>query len=793
MTVVEATETAGRVIGHPLKRKEDARFLTGEGTYVDNMSVPGMVWVKVVRSPLAHARIDGVDLSRALDAPGVVGAYSGADLADDWGGPLPMAWPVTDDINNPPHWPVTPDVARYAGDAVAVVVAETREAAEDAAELVEVDYDPLDAVTDTEAALADDAPLVHEGSGTNHCYTWTLANGDIDAAFDGAPVVVKERYHQQRLIPNAIEPRAVLAQPQPQMGEVTIWSSSQIPHIVKATLSGTIGVDENKLRIIAPDVGGGFGSKLNVYAEEAICGVVARKLGRPVKWTEERSENYLATIHGRDMVQEIELAADEDGTLRGVRARITPNMGAYLQLLTPGIPVLGAFNYAGCYAADAYSLEINGVFTNTTPTDAYRGAGRPEANYAIERAMDALAREVGADPIEIRRRNFLPDGELVETPAGLQYDSVAYGKPLDRALEMFGYDELREEQRRRREDGEDKLLGIGASTYVEICGLAPSKIAGPVLKLGAGLWDAATVRVLSSGKVEVVTGVTGHGQGHETSWSQLAAEALGVEPDDVAVIAGDTTAVPFGMDTYGSRSLSVGGVAIHLACERLLEKARRIAAHQLEVDEDDLEFEGGSFRVTGAPEKEVSIQDVGTAAWLAHDLPEGVEPLLEASYAYDPGNFTFPFGTHLCAVEVDPETGTVEITRYVAVDDCGTIINPMIVEGQVHGGIVQGLAQALFEGASYDEMGNLTTGSMTNYLVPGAPELPDFELDHTITPSPTNPLGVKGVGEAGTIASPPAAINAVVDALAPLGVTDVPMPASPQNVWHAIQEAGGER
>lgn len=788
--MTDAENGNGRYFGRAVRRKEDPRLLTGEGRFVDGMNLPGMVWMAVARSPMAHAHIRSVNLDAARSAPGVVAAFSGEELAEEWGGPLPMAWPVTEDIHSPPHWPVATDKVRFSGDAVAVVLAESRAAAKDGAELVEVDYDPLPAVTDVEAALEDGAPLVHDEFGTNRCYTWALANGEVDEVFDRAPVVIRERYRQQRLIANAIEPRSVLVRPEPMMGEFTVWTTTQIPHIVKATLGGTVGVDESKLRIIAPDVGGGFGSKLNVYAEEALCVVLARRLRRPVKWTEERSENYVATAHGRDVVQEIDLAAEEDGTLRGVRVRLLANMGAYLQLLTPGIPVLGAFNYAGCYRADAYSVEIKGVFTHTMSTDAYRGAGRPEANFAIERAMDALAREVGLDPAEVRRRNFLPKGDMVPGPAGLQFDSVDYEPALDRALELFGYDEMRQEQAARRERKDRRQLGIGFSTYVEICGMAPSRIAGPVLRLGAGLWDAATVRMLVSGKVEVVTGVTGHGQGHETSWAQLVAEALGVTPEDVTVIKGDTQSVPFGMDTYGSRSLAVGGVAIHGACLRVEEKAKQIAAHMLEAAPEDLEFDAGTFRVRGAPDRSKTIQETAAAAWLAHDLPYGMEPLLEAHYAYDPENFTFPFGAHVCAMEVDTETGKVDFVKYVAVDDCGNVVNPQIVEGQVHGGIVQGVAQALFEEAIYDEGGTLLTSSMMNYLVPSAAEVPNFILDRTVTPSTTNPIGVKGVGEAGTIASPPAVINAVVDALGHLGVRDIQMPASPERVWRALREAG---
>lgn len=782
------TERGTTYVGGEVKRREDASLLTGRGTYVDNMQTPGQLVMHLVRSPVAHARIGRVDTSAAAKASGVAAVYTMDDLADGFAGPLPMAWPVTDDIVNPPHWPLARDKVRYQGDAVAVVLAETRAQATDAADLVEVDYDPLDAVVSVEAALADGAPIVHEDAGTNRCYQWELANGDR-SAFDAAPVKVTERIRNNRLIPNAIEPRGVVAQATPGTGEVTLWSSTQIPHIAKTTLSMCTGIPESKLRIIAPDVGGGFGSKLNVYAEEALALVLAGKLGRPIKWTEARSENYQATIHGRDHVTEITLAAREDGTLVGIDVEALANMGAYLQLLTPGIPILGAFNYCGIYNAEYYRFNCTGVFTTTTPTDAYRGAGRPEATYAIERAMDRLAGELGQDPIELRRKNFLPDGELITTPAGIQYDSINYGPAVDRALAMADYDGVRDEQRRRREAGDTKLLGIGVSTYCEICGLAPSQVVG-ALKLQAGLWDRATVRMLPTGKVEAVTGTSPHGQGHETSWSQIVADDLGVTPDDVTVLHGDTAIAPFGMDTYGSRSLAVGGVAVHLAAEQVRDKARRIAAHLLEVDPDDLQFDGGTFSVAGAPDKSMGIGEVALAAWTAHDMPEGEEPVLEESYSYDPANFTFPFGTHICTVEVDRETGEIDVRDYVAVDDCGTIINPQIVEGQLHGGIAQGLAQAWYEEAIYDDVGNLLTGNMATYSIPAAPELPSVRLDRTVTPSPTNPLGVKGVGEAGTIASPPAFMNAVIDALSHLGVTTLDMPASPERVWRAIRAAG---
>jgi len=787
-----ATKAAEKYVGGGVPRKEDPKLVTGQGTFVESVAPPGTVWMTLVRSPLAHAKIKSVKLDAARKAPEVIAAFSGTDLADEWQAGLPMAWAVTEDIKIPDHWPVAQDKVRHLGDPVAVVVAKTREAAKDAAELVQVDYDQLDAVTGVEAALADGAPKVHDEFDSNACYTWTLANGDIDAAFSGADVVVKERYLQPRLIPNAIEPRGVVVQPVAAAGDFTMWSATQVPHIAKVTLALTLGIPESKLRVIAPDVGGGFGSKLDVYAEEAICLALARRLGRPVKWIEERSEAYLATIHGRDLIQDIELAADKDGKLKAVRVKLLANMGAYLQLVTPGVPLLGAFVYSGCYAADAYDFECAGVFTNTTPTDAYRGAGRPEATCAIERAMDRLALEVGVDPVEIRRRNFLPKGENVPNPAGLAYDSTDYEKTLDAALKHIDLKALRKEQKARLDNGDTRVLGIGFSSYMEMCGLAPSQVLAS-LNYTAGGWDAAVVRMLPTGKVEVVTGTSPHGQGHETSWSQIAADALGVAYEDITVLHGDTQVAPLGMDTYGSRSLSVGGVALYRACERVREKAKKLAAHLLEVAPEDLEFDAGAFSVKGAPDKKKTIQELAFAAWTGHSLPEGEEPGLEATSVYDPPNFTYPFGTHICVVEVDTETGAVRIQKYVAADDCGTVINPTIVDGQVHGGVAQGIASALYEEAIYDDAGNLLTSSMMNYLVPSAAELPSFELDRTVTPSTTNPMGVKGIGEAGTIGAPAAVMNAVADALRPLGVGHIDMPASPENVWRAISQArGGE-
>ncbi len=772
-------------VGEAVGRKEDPELLTGQARFVDDLTVPGMVWAAVVRSPHAHARIKSVDCSKALAAEGVAAAFSGADLADELGG-LPCAWPVTEDINMPTHRPLATDKARYVGDGVAVVVAESRALAKDAAELVEVDYEPLAAVTDVEAALTDGAPLVHDEFGTNRSYTWALTAGEVDKAFADAAVTVKERYRQQRLIPNAIEPRGVLVQPVPAQGEFTLWSATQVPHILRVLLSMILGIPESKLRVIAPDVGGGFGSKLNVYAEEALCLALARRLGRPVKWVEERSEAYLATIHGRDVVQEIELAATAEGKITAARTRLTAAMGAYLQLVTPGVPLLGAWLYAGAYGVEAYDFTCTGVFTNTTPTDAYRGAGRPEATYAIERAVDALARKLDLDPVELRRRNFI--SEFPATIAsGLTIDSGDYHAALDRALAILDYDTVRREQAERRERGDTKQLGIGFSTYVEMCGLAPSRILAAI-RYGAGGWDTATIRCLPTGTVQVLTGTSPHGQGHATTWSQIVADQLGVGYDEVEVLHGDTAVVPLGMDTYGSRSLAVGGVALYHAAQKVIAKARAIVSHQLEVAEDDLEYANGRFTVKGT-DRSMTVKETALAAWTAHNLPDGMEPGLEATYVYDPPNFSWPGGTHIAVVEVDTETGAADLARYVAVDDLGNVINPTIVDGQVHGGIAQGVAQALFEEAVYDDEGNLVTGSMINYLVPSAAELPSFELDRTVTPSPTNPLGVKGVGETGTIASVAAVMNAVVDALAPFGVTDIDMPASPERVWRALEEA----
>ncbi|PZG33613.1 carbon monoxide dehydrogenase [Spongiactinospora gelatinilytica] len=767
-------------VGRARRRKEDARLITGRTQWTDNIQLPGTLHVAFLRSPLAHARIQQVDTAPARGLPGVVAVYSGADFAAEQGS-LPCAWPVSDDLVVPDHPPMAVNEVRYVGEAVACVVATDRYKAADALAAIEVDYEPLPAVLDMNEALADGADKVHEAG--NKAFTWTFAGGDIDAAFRDAPVVIHRTYVQQRLIPSAMEPRAVVATTD---GDTcTLYSATQIPHVLRVMLALTTGIPEHRLRVIAPDVGGGFGSKLQVTAEEVLLLLMTRRLGRPVKWTESRSEGNLTVHHGRDQIQRVKLAADRDGRVRGLSVDLLADMGAYLMLVTPGVPLLGAFMYNGIYKMDAYDFRCTGVFTTKMPTDAYRGAGRPEATYAIERVMDELAAELGIDPIDVRRRNWIAHEEFPYTTiAGLTYDSGHYEAATDRATALFGYADLRAEQARRRQSRDPVQLGIGVSTYTEMCGLAPSRILGS-LRYGAGGWEHAEVRMLPTGKVEVVTGSSAHGQGHETAWSQIVADSLGVPFEDVSVLHGDTAVAPKGMDTYGSRSLTIGGMAVLRACEKVKDKARHIAAHLLEASAEDVEYTGGSVRVRGTGAGR-TIQENALAVFTAHDLPDGVEPRLDAQATFDPENFSFPHGTHLCAVEVDTETGMSRIRSYVAVDDVGKVVNPLIVEGQVHGGLAQGIGQALFEEAVHDADGNLLTTTLADYLVPSAADLPDFITDRTETPAVSNPLGVKGVGEAGTIASTPAVVNAIVDALRPYGVNDVRMPCSPERVWRAL-------
>jgi carbon-monoxide dehydrogenase large subunit len=788
-----ATETPGAVpassevtseIGRRRVRKEDARLVTGQTNWTDNIRLPGMLHVAFLRSPYAHARINSVDLSAAREAPGVIAAFSGADLASEQGS-LPCAWPVTPDIVMPDHPPMATGEVRYVGEIVAGVVARDRYAAADALEAIDVDYDPLPPVLDMEAALAEGSPKVHAAG--NKSFEWPFSAGDIEAAFRDAPVVIERTFRQQRLIPSAMEPRAVVCA---AVGdEYTMWSATQIPHILRLMLAMVTGIPEQQIRVIAPDVGGGFGSKLQVTAEEVLALLLARRLGKPVKWTESRSEGNMAVHHGRDQIQRIKLAADRDGRLRGLSVDLLADMGAYLMLVTPGVPLLGAFMFNAIYKMDAYSFTCTGVFTTKTPTDAYRGAGRPEATFAIERMMDELANELGMDPLALRERNWIRHEEFpFTTIAGLTYDSGNYEAATAKAREIFRYDELRKEQAERRAAGSPVQLGLGTSTYTEMCGLAPSRILGQ-LSYGAGGWEHASVRMLPTGKVEVVTGSSAHGQGHETAWSQIVADKLGVPFEDVRVLHGDTQVSPKGMDTYGSRSLTVGGIALVNACDKVVEKARVIAAAMLEVAPEDLEWSPGRWSVRGDPDQGKTIAEIALATFAAHNLPDGVEPSLDSEATYDPDNFSYPHGTHLCAAEVDTETGQVTIRSYVAVDDVGTVVNPLIVDGQVHGGLAQGIGQALYEEAVYDDDGNLVTTTMADYILPTAADLPEFQTARTETPATSNPLGVKGVGEAGTIASTPAVVNAVIDALRPLGVRDVPMPCTPERVWRAIQLA----
>jgi aerobic carbon-monoxide dehydrogenase large subunit len=785
MTAVEERE-----VGAPRRRKEDARLITGRTMWTENVTLPGMLHLAILRSPVAHARITGVDVSAALREPGVIAAFSGRDVADEQPG-LPCAWPVTEDIVLPNHPPIAVDEVCHVGEAVAIVVARSRAAAVDALAAIEVEYEDLPVVLDMEAALADGAPTAHSDQSTNRSYTWVFdsaeagSGGAVGEAFADAEVVLKRRYVQQRLIPAFMEPRSVVVDPTGD--QYTVWSATQIPHVLRFLIAAITGTPEHKLRVVAPDVGGGFGGKLQVTPEELITFVAARKLGKPIKYTESRSDSLTSAHHGRDVIQDIELAARRDGTVLGLHVKLTANMGAYLGLVGPGVPLLGAFMYNAIYKFQAYRFECTGVFTNTTFTDAYRGAGRPEATYAIERIMDELAVELGLDPIEVRRRNWIKKEEFpFTTVATLTYDSGDYDAATDKALELFGYDELRREQEERRRTNDPVQLGIGVSTYTEMCGLAPSRVLG-ALRYGAGGWESASIRMLPTGKVEVVTGSSPHGQGHETAWSQIVADQLGVPFDDVEVLHGDTRTAYKGMDTYGSRSLAVGGFALYNACQKVIEKAKPIAAHMLECDPTDLEFTGGQFQVRGTPDGGKTMADCALAVFAAHDLPEGVEPTLDADSVYDPVNFSFPHGTHLCATEVDTQTGRVSIRKYVAVDDVGRVVNPLIVEGQVHGGVAQGIAQALFEEAVFDDAGNLLSSTFVDYTLPSAADLPDLVSDRTESPAPDHPLGTKGVGEAGTIASTPAVVNAVVDALRPLGVADIQMPCTPERVWQAIQ------
>ena len=767
-----------KLVGTKVKRREDPRLVQGLSHYVDDLRMADVLQVAILRSPHAHARINGIDKGAAQALPGVVSVVTGADIGDSVGSvPCAAANPT---LRTPPHPVLAQGEVRYVGEPVAAVVAEDSYTARDALDLIEVDYEPLPAVSDLEKALQPGSPLVHSQWDSNQAFTFECGTGDMDKARAEADVIVKQKFIHQRLAPIPVETRGVVARYFPGEGELTVWSSTQIPHLLRAMLALVLGFPEHRIRVIAPEVGGGFGCKLNVYREEALLAHLAMKLKATVKWIEGRRENIQATIHGRGQVGTVEAAVKRDGTILGVTYDSLLDTGAYHQLLTPGMPPLTGLMISGSYKIPTLKFTSTGGFTNKVATDAYRGAGRPEATLVIERTMDLIARELDMDPVELRRKNFAQPADFpLPVATGLAYDSGNYQAALDKALEMVGYDDLRAEQKRLREEG--RYMGIGFSTYVEICAMGPSAA------LPAGGWESGTVRMDFTGKATVLTGVSPHGQGEETTFAQIVSDDLGVPIEDVAVLHGDTAVVPNGIGTFGSRGISVGGTAVYMATQQVREKAEAIAANVLECSAEDLEFEDGKFSVKGVPDKGITIQEVALQAHVATKLPAGMEPGLQATSVFEPSNFTFPFGTHICVVEVDTQSGEIEIKKYVAVDDCGKVINPMIVDGQVQGGIAQGLGQALLEEVVYDEDGQLITGSLMDYAVARAEDLPPLEFARTETPSPVNPMGVKGVGEAGTIGSTPSIVNAVVDALAPFGVKHIDMPLKPEKIWRLCQ------
>ncbi|MCH9670281.1 MAG: xanthine dehydrogenase family protein molybdopterin-binding subunit [Gammaproteobacteria bacterium] len=774
-------------IGASPRRKEDQRFLTGNGKYLDDMKLEGQTYAYFVRSPHAHATFT-VDTTKASAAPGVVGVLTGADVAADGLGGLICGWNVVGKNGEghvaPAHPALAHDRVRHVGDALALVVAETYQQAKDAAELLEVNYSELPAVSVLGDALKPGAPQVHDDAPGNLCYDWEIGDkAATDAAFANAHHVTKLDLVNNRIIPNAIEPRACNATFDPGTDEFTLWVASQNPHVHRLVLSAFIGIaPEHKLRVIAPDVGGGFGSKIFIYQEETICTWAAKKVGRPVKWTAERSESFVSDAHGRDHLTHAELAMDKDGKFLGLRVSTIANMGAYLSTFASSVPsYLYGTLLQGQYTTGAIYCEVKAAFTNTTPVDAVRGAGRPEATYVVERIVEEAAREMKIDPAELRRRNFIPtDAFPYETQVALAYDTGDYNASLTKALEVADYAGL--EKRKAQAKAQGKLRGLGFAAYIEACGIAPSAAVGQ-LGAGVGLWESANVRFNPTGQVVVNTGSHSHGQGHETTFAQVVADRLGVPFENVDVVHGDTDKTPFGMGTYGSRSLAVGGSAICKAADKLIEKGKKIAAHILEASEQDIEFAEGNFTVAGT-DKSMDIASVAFAAYVPHNYPLDVlEPGFDESAYYDPANFTFPAGTHICEVEVDPDTGATELMSWVAIDDFGEVINPMIVAGQVHGGVAQGVGQAMLEGAAYDDSGQLVTGSFMDYCMPRADNMPDIQVGYTTTACPHNPLGVKGCGEAGAIAAPAALMNAITDAL---GKT-IDMPATPQKVWEALR------
>ena len=776
-------------IGASLKRKEDARFLTGRGRYTDDINLPGQLYAHLLRSTVAHANLGSVDTSAAEAAPGVHAVFTGPDMEGVGG--VPTGWLIHSKDGSPMVEPAHPAMAigkvRHVGEIVAIVVAETRDQAREAAALIDIDYQELPAAASLEAARADGAPLVWDEADGNLCYDWEVGDrAAAEAAIDGAAHVVSIDVVNQRLVPNAIEPRAAIGNFDPTTGVYTLYTTSQNPHLIRLLLGAfVLGLPEHKLRIVAPDVGGGFGSKIPHYAEEAILTWTAGRLARPVKWTSDRSEAFVSDTQGRDHISTATLGLDEDGGFVGLKVSTQANLGAYLSTFATCVPTyLYGILFAGPYTTPAIYVEVEGVFTNTVPVDALRGAGRPEATYLLERLVDKAAAATGIDRVDIRRRNFIREFPY-QTPVALQYDQGDYDATLDLALEASDWDGF--EARRNEAAGRGKLRGIGISTFIEACGIAPSAVVGS-LGARAGLYEVGSVRVHPTGSVSVFTGTHSHGQGHETTFAQIVAETLGVDFEAVDVVHGDTNAIPFGMGTYGSRSLAVGGTAIYNAVQKVIAKGRKIAAHLLEASEEDIEFADGNFTVAGT-DRSKSIGEVALTAYVPHNYPEGLEPGLEETAFYDPLNFTFPAGTHIAEVEVDPETGVVELVSVTGADDVGRIINPMIVNGQLHGGLAHGIGQALLEHCEYDAEGQLVTGSYMNYTMPRAGDLPNFNINHNTTHCTHNPLGVKGVGEVGSIGVPPAVINAVVDALSPLGVTHMEMPATSERVWQAIQAA----
>ena len=787
-------------IGAPVKRREDPRFIKGEGRYLDDIKLPAMTYLAILRSPYAHANIRSVDTSGAKAMPGVLAVFTGADIPYN---PLPMAWPaggvsgIQNNVNTPRI--LVTDSVKWTGEGVAAVVAETPEQAADALEAIHVEWDVLPAVVDAEKAIQPGAPQLHENAPNNIVFEWKVGDqAGTEAAFANAEVVVRQRVVNQRLIPNSMETRGDIGLYNPGTDEYTIWMSSQTPHIQRLLLAAFVtGIPEHKVRCISPDVGGAFGSKIFCYADYALVMFASKALaGRPVKWVEGRRENYQSTIHGRDHITYLEIAAKRDGEVLGLRVKTLANLGGRLSTIGPGVPTtLYGRVLAGCYKIPNVFCEVTGVYTNTTFVDAYRGAGRPEATYVVERAMDLLADELGMDPAAIRRKNFLPpDSFPYDNPSGLgtaaggakiYIDSGNYEPALDKALAMAGYDQMDKAKAEARTRG--KYLGMGLSSYIEVCGVAPSKWIGAVGEgWGAAMWESCNVKVHLTGKVIVTVGTQPQGQGHETTYAQVVAQELGIPMDDIVVQHSDTLGTPFGYGTYGSRTGSVGLTSAVKAVAKVKIKARKVAAHLLEASFDDIVYEGGKLFVKGSPDRVKTIQEIAFATDLGFDLPADTEPYLDETAYYETPNCTWPFGTHVAIVEVDEDTGFVDLKRYVAVDDVGMKINPMIVDGQLHGGIAQGVGQALWEGAVYDENGQLLSGSMSDYALPRAGWLPMFELAETITPSPVNPLGVKGVGEAGAIASTAAVANAVMDALSPFGIRHLDMPLTPQTVWRAM-------